>query len=90
MAAFMIQFLSLLAVIPFACSSPLVPLAPRAHVVYDASELRDEYDYVVVGGGTSGLTVANRLTENPKSTSPISQSCQRSMPIKFFLVQPQS
>jgi thioredoxin reductase len=30
------------------------------------------YDYIVVGGGTSGLTVANRLTENGKSrTCPI-------------------
>lgn len=27
------------------------------------------YDYIIVGGGTSGLTVANRLTENGKSTS---------------------
>lgn len=26
------------------------------------------YDYVIVGGGTSGLTVANRLTENGKRT----------------------
>lgn len=24
------------------------------------------YDYIIVGGGTSGLTVANRLTENGK------------------------
>jgi hypothetical protein len=32
-----------------------------------ASELLTAYDYVVVGGGTSGLVVANRLSENPAS-----------------------
>ena len=36
---------------------------PRA-VDRDA-ELADSYDFIVIGGGTSGLTVADRLTENP-------------------------
>lgn len=27
--------------------------------------LAQEYDYVIVGGGTAGLCVAARLTENP-------------------------
>lgn len=31
--------------------------------------LRTDYDYVIIGGGASGLTVANRLTENDNSKS---------------------
>ncbi|KAL8701338.1 MAG: hypothetical protein Q9201_004957 [Fulgogasparrea decipioides] len=29
------------------------------------ARLADSYDYVIIGGGTSGLTVANRLSKNP-------------------------
>jgi hypothetical protein len=28
-----------------------------------ASQLRESYDFVIAGGGTCGLTVADRLTE---------------------------
>lgn len=35
-------------------------------VAQDEAVLNKTYDYIIVGGGTSGLTVANRLTENGK------------------------
>ena len=45
-----------------------IQLAKRAVIVDDISTLSSQYDYVIIGGGTSGLTVADRLTENPQST----------------------
>lgn len=52
---------------------PLAALAaalPPAAVKRQVSQLRSHYDFVIVGGGTSGLTVADRLTEAfPKSAS---------------------
>ncbi|EAQ87707.1 hypothetical protein CHGG_04326 [Chaetomium globosum CBS 148.51] len=42
---------------------------PGSTVKRQASQLRDSYDFVIVGGGTSGLTVADRLTAAfPKKT----------------------
>jgi choline dehydrogenase len=36
---------------------------PHAGFRRDVSQLRENYDFVIVGAGTAGLTVADRLTE---------------------------
>lgn len=48
-----------LASIRFVDSSPVFPRQ------ISTSELLPKYDYVIIGGGAAGLTVADRLTEDP-------------------------
>ena len=59
---------SLLLLIALRFSSVVaVYTATGAQVVGRDTDLLDSYDFVVVGGGTSGLTVAARLSENHES-----------------------
>ena len=38
--------------------------AAPATIIERQDGLLDEYDYIIAGGGTAGLTVADRLTES--------------------------
>jgi choline dehydrogenase-like flavoprotein len=40
----------------------------HAQILTRSDDLKAEYDYIIVGGGTSGLTVGDRLTEDGKYT----------------------
>ena len=60
----------------------VVGAVPHAAVKGQVSQLRDHYDFIVAGGGTSGLTVADRLSEAfPNSELPH----RRNFALPFFL-----
>lgn len=51
------------------------PAQSLAHskILTRGDDVQDQYDYIIVGGGTAGLTVADRLTENGKCMHPSPQ-----------------
>jgi choline dehydrogenase len=46
----------------FGLAIGLMNTAVHAGLSRDASQLRDDYDFIIAGAGTSGLTVADRVT----------------------------
>lgn len=63
----MVALLGLLQTIAFTTAHPAVSLA-HSTILTRGDAINGAYDYIIVGGGTAGLTVADRLTENGKCT----------------------
>jgi hypothetical protein len=63
------MFVSIFSVLLLFGTALSLPSVQHARIVGRDTALRSSYDFVVIGGGTSGLTVADRLTENPESLS---------------------
>ncbi|PGH14019.1 hypothetical protein AJ79_03288 [Helicocarpus griseus UAMH5409] len=76
MYPFFAQFVFPIALIAVLTLTSAKPVAFRhANVLSRAGDIKEAYDYVVVGAGTSGLTVADRLTEDGKHTVLVIEYC---------------
>lgn len=62
-------YLTLLSITALWTAAIASPAGSGYHKIVPRQDVLDEYDYVIVGGGTSGLTVGDRLTEDGKCVS---------------------
>ena len=51
---------------------------PRHATLVDRDTVGANYTFIIAGGGIAGLTLADRLTENPNGTSPTNISLANS------------
>jgi FlaA1/EpsC-like NDP-sugar epimerase len=61
-----------------------LPSWSNAEVKRGATDVAKEYDYIVVGAGTAGTTVADRLSEDGKRKQPPVVSDHRSKSQKLY------
>ncbi|KAI0873290.1 GMC oxidoreductase [Hypoxylon argillaceum] len=59
---------TLLSGMTYSAGTSILRSEPDARSLHGKSNLQNSYDYVIVGAGTSGLTVADRLSADGKST----------------------
>ncbi|KAI8189496.1 Dehydrogenase xptC [Colletotrichum sp. SAR 10_75] len=62
--------------VPSVVARPM--LLESATILQRTEQVRDAYDYVIVGAGTAGLTVADRLSEDGKNSVLVIEYCHLS------------
>lgn len=59
----------LLPLIPLSAAAPAESArVPRHATIVDRASINSKYTFIIAGGGIAGLTLADRLTEDPKGT----------------------